>query len=126
MFKPQQRQESKSPLLIHLLCHSTIEIKVVTVLTRHSYWDFEAVPFIVSVCYHREKEYDYRLHFLFFRFDTGWVVKIGRGLDIYKAAESKFSIGFCDFDLRPCHQTTIDIFNRKYMKDSVDTAEDTV
>lgn len=64
--------------------------------------------------------------FLIFRFDTGWVVKIGRGLDIYKAAESKFSIGFCDFDLRPCHQTTIDIFNRKYMKDSVDTAEDTV
>lgn len=54
------------------------------------------------------------------------MVKIGRGLDIYKAAESKFSIGFCDFDLRPCHQTTIDIFNRKYMKDSVDTAEDTV
>lgn len=67
-----------------------------------------------------------RLHILFFRFDTGWVVKIGRGLDIYKAAESKFSIGFCDFDLRPCHQTTVDIFNRKYMKDSVDTAEDTV
>lgn len=66
------------------------------------------------------------MHILFFRFDTGWVVKIGRGLDIYKAAESKFSIGFCDFDLRPCHQTTIDIFNRKYMKDSVDTAEDTV
>lgn len=71
-------------------------------------------------------KYSDTLHDREIRFDTGWVVKIGRGLDIYKAAESKFSIGFCDFDLRPCHQTTVDIFNRKYMKDSVDTAEDTV
>ena len=61
--------------------------------------------------------------FCSFRFDTGWVVKIGRGLDIYKPTENKFSIGFCDFDLRPCHQTTVDMFNRKYMKDSNDAPE---
>ena len=51
------------------------------------------------------------------RFDNGWVIKIGRGLDIYKPTENKFSIGFCDFDLRPCHETTVDIFHRKSVRD---------
>lgn len=55
-----------------------------------------------------------------FRFNTGWIVKIGRGLDIYKATDTKFSIGFCDFDLRPCHKTTIDIFHSKSINKSND------
>lgn len=63
----------------------------------------DVVLFIVSVCYYWEKEYDYRLYILFFRFDIGWVVKIGRGLDIYKVVESKFFIGFCDFDFWLCY-----------------------
>ncbi|XP_062616833.1 MIT domain-containing protein 1-like [Saccostrea cucullata] len=71
-------------------------------------------------------KYSDTLHDREIRFDTGWVVKIGRGLDIYKAAGSKFSIGFCDFDLRPCHKTTVDIFNRKYVKDTSDSAEGSV
>ncbi|CAF5105244.1 unnamed protein product, partial [Rotaria magnacalcarata] len=43
--------------------------------------------------------------------NNGWIVKIGRGLDFYKPPESKLSIGYYDLDLRPCHQTTIDIFH---------------
>ena len=43
---------------------------------------------------------------------SGWVIKIGRGLDIYKATKGKFVIGQFDQDLRPCHETTVDIFNK--------------
>ena len=41
---------------------------------------------------------------------NGWIIKIGRGLDIYKPAIGKTVIGQYDFDLRPCLETTIDIF----------------
>lgn len=58
------------------------------------------------------------LHDREIRLDTGWVIKIGRGLDIFKACD-KFHIGFCDLDLRHCHETTVDIFNKKYLKTSV-------
>ena len=47
----------------------------------------------------------------FFRLNTGWIIKIGRGLDIYKAPKSKWSPGCYDFDLRPCLETTIDIYH---------------
>ena len=57
------------------------------------------------------------IHF-YFRFNNGWIVKIGRGLDIYKATDSKFSIGYCDFDLRKCHATTVDIFHSKHLNKS--------
>ncbi|XP_076467702.1 MIT domain-containing protein 1-like [Babylonia areolata] len=62
-------------------------------------------------------QYSSTLHDREIRFDTGWVIKIGRGLDIYKPTENKFCIGFCDFDLRLCHETTVDIFHRKFVKD---------
>ncbi|ESO88500.1 hypothetical protein LOTGIDRAFT_219231 [Lottia gigantea] len=62
-------------------------------------------------------QYSTTLHDREIRLDTGWVIKIGRGLDIYKGVD-KFAVGFCDFDLRPCHETTIDVFHRKNMKGS--------
>ena len=43
---------------------------------------------------------------------NGWVVNLGRGLDIYKPAKGKTVIGQFDFDLRPCLETTIDIFHK--------------
>uniref|UniRef100_V9L6N3 MIT domain-containing protein 1-like protein n=1 Tax=Callorhinchus milii TaxID=7868 RepID=V9L6N3_CALMI len=52
------------------------------------------------------------------RFNNGWVIKIGRGLDYFKKTQSKFSIGYCDFDLRHCHETTVDIFHTKHTKNS--------
>ncbi|MAH39737.1 MAG: hypothetical protein CL873_04335 [Dehalococcoidales bacterium] len=34
------------------------------------------------------------------RLDNGWIIKIGRGFDIYQKPEDWFSIGSSDFDLR--------------------------
>ncbi|XP_068780265.1 MIT domain-containing protein 1 isoform X2 [Struthio camelus] len=50
------------------------------------------------------------------RFNSGWMIKIGRGLDYFKKPQGRFSIGYCDFDLRPCHETTVDVFHTKHTK----------
>lgn len=47
------------------------------------------------------------------RFNTGWLVKVGRGLDIYKPPQGKIVLGYFDLDLRQCLETTVDIFYRK-------------
>ncbi|KAI5702470.1 MIT domain-containing protein 1 [Diaphorina citri] len=40
-----------------------------------------------------------------------WVIKIGRGLDIF-CHVPEFSIGFTDLSLRPCKETVVNIFHR--------------
>ncbi|NXQ29879.1 MITD1 protein, partial [Alaudala cheleensis] len=50
------------------------------------------------------------------RFNNGWMIKIGRGLDYFKKPQGCFSIGYCDFDLRPCRETTVDVFHTKHTK----------
>ncbi|NXK58742.1 MITD1 protein, partial [Sylvietta virens] len=50
------------------------------------------------------------------RFNNGWMIKIGRGLDYFKKPQGRFSIGYCDFDLRPCYETTVDVFHTKHTK----------
>ena len=47
------------------------------------------------------------------KLDTGWIIKIGRGLDIYKPPEGKMVLGYFDLDLRKCLETTVDIFYQK-------------
>lgn len=42
------------------------------------------------------------------RFDNGWTVKIGRGLDIYHKPESN-STSTYDYHIRECKKTTVDI-----------------
>jgi ATP-dependent Lon protease len=44
---------------------------------------------------------------------NGFTIKIGRGLDFYQApgAKPNLWIGRFDYDLRPCLETTIDIFD---------------
>lgn len=59
----------------------------------------------------------YKFH-LSYSLGNGWIVKIGRGLDYFKPTDSKFSIGAMDYDLRPCHETTVDIFHGKDVKHS--------
>lgn len=49
---------------------------------------------------------------------SGWIIKIGRGLDFFKAPENKFCLGVYDLDLRPCHETTVDIVHSKNVKQS--------
>lgn len=43
-------------------------------------------------------------------FSNGWIVKVGRGLDIYYAPESWASVGASNFNLRKCRQTKVDVF----------------
>jgi len=50
------------------------------------------------------------------------VIQIGRGLDIFKAADSKFSIGFCDMRLRRCYETTVNIFHRSHARTTASSA----
>lgn len=57
--------------------------------------------------------WDQRLHDREIRIDNGWVVKIGRGLDIYQRPLSKFEIGSSDLLLRKCLETKVDIYRRK-------------
>jgi ATP-dependent Lon protease len=44
------------------------------------------------------------------KLDNGWLIKIGRGFDIYQKPDNWFSIGSNDFALRPCLETKVDIF----------------
>ena len=53
------------------------------------------------------------LHDREIRFDNGWVVKIGRGLDIYNKPESWVSVEASDFSLRRCRLTKVDVFRQK-------------
>lgn len=58
-----------------------------------------------------EFRFDSHLHDRRIRLDNGWVIKIGRGFDIYQKIERPRSgLGMNDFDLRPCLETTVDIF----------------
>uniref|UniRef100_A0A8C6UAL6 MIT, microtubule interacting and transport, domain containing 1 n=1 Tax=Neogobius melanostomus TaxID=47308 RepID=A0A8C6UAL6_9GOBI len=61
-------------------------------------------------------DYSSTIHDREIRFDNGWIIKIGRGLDFFKRPKGRFSIGYCDYDLRQCHETTVDIFHTKHTK----------
>ena len=60
-------------------------------------------------------EYSQSLHDREIKLSNGWIIKIGRGLDYFKKAD-KFTLGFHNMSLRRCHETTIDIFHKKYVK----------
>jgi ATP-dependent Lon protease len=53
------------------------------------------------------------LHDREIRLDNGWVVKIGRGLDIYQKPQSWYELGASDLNLRKCLETKVDIFRVK-------------
>ncbi|MCP1913386.1 ATP-dependent Lon protease [Bradyrhizobium elkanii] len=51
-----------------------------------------------------------KMHDREIRLDTGWVIKIGRGLDFYQRPGSWFEVGANDLSLRKCLETKVDIF----------------
>lgn len=53
---------------------------------------------------------DPNMHDREIRIDTGWVIKIGRGLDFYQKPGSWFEVGVNDLSLRKCLETKVDIF----------------
>lgn len=65
---------------------------------------------------HLNITYSSTIHDREIRFDNGWIIKIGRGLDYFKKPKGRFSIGYCDYDLRECHETTVDVFHSKHTK----------
>jgi len=50
------------------------------------------------------------LHDREIRLDNGWIVKIGRGLDLFQKPGSWFEVGAHDLTLRKCLETKVDIF----------------
>ena len=62
-------------------------------------------------------EFSQTLHDRLIRLNTGWVIKLGRGLDIYKNSKSKWSLGYYDMDLRPCLQTSLDIYHGNFTQE---------
>ncbi|XP_067629988.1 MIT domain-containing protein 1-like [Eurosta solidaginis] len=44
---------------------------------------------------------------------NGYIIKIGRGLNFFKARNSRYSLGLCDYDFRKCRQTDVDIWRAK-------------
>jgi ATP-dependent Lon protease len=52
------------------------------------------------------------LHDREIRFNNGWTIKIGRGLDIYQRPDDWFQLGANDLDLRPCMETTVDVYRK--------------
>lgn len=59
-----------------------------------------------------EIAYSPTLHDREIRFSNGWIVKLGRGLDYFQKPKGPFTIGFNDFDLRPCLETTIEMYHK--------------
>ena len=57
-----------------------------------------------------EFEFNANLHDREIRIDNGWIVKIGRGLDIYQRPDGWFSLGAHDLALRKCLETKVDIY----------------
>jgi len=57
-----------------------------------------------------EVEFNPAMHDREIRLDTGWAIKIGRGLDFYQKPTSWFEIGANDLSLRKCLETKVDIF----------------
>uniref|UniRef100_A0A672K800 MITD1 C-terminal phospholipase D-like domain-containing protein n=1 Tax=Sinocyclocheilus grahami TaxID=75366 RepID=A0A672K800_SINGR len=60
--------------------------------------------------------YSSTIHDREIRFNNGWIIKIGRGLDYFKKPKGRFSVGYCDYDFRECHETTVDVFHTKHTK----------
>lgn len=44
------------------------------------------------------------------KLNNGWLIKVGRGFDIFQKPDNWFMIGANDHDLRPCLETKVDIF----------------
>lgn len=60
-----------------------------------------------------EIKFNPKIHDREIRLDNGWVIKIGRGLDLYQKPSSWFEIGANDLSLRRCLETKVDIFHVK-------------
>lgn len=106
-----------------LLCKSKAKVKTILLNTGQDDMESERTRQIQALTQIQSSLEQYNINLVVnfnkahdreIRFNNGWIIKIGRGLDYFKATPSKYSVGFCDYDLRKCYQTTVNIFNTKY------------
>lgn len=50
--------------------------------------------------------------------NSGWIIKLGRGLDYFKPVEDELSFGYSNLNVRECLETTISITFSKKIKQS--------
>ena len=62
---------------------------------------------------HLEVQTNSKLHDREVRLSSGWIIKIGRGFDIYQKPDDWLTVGANDLALRPCLETTVDTFLSK-------------
>lgn len=55
-------------------------------------------------------DFNQRLHDRTIKLDNGWVIEIGRGLDIYQKPQSWYEVGVNDLNLRRCLETNVNIY----------------
>lgn len=53
--------------------------------------------------------FDDKIHDRELRTDTGWCIRIGRGLDIYQRTDTWIQIGATNLNVRPCMETKVSI-----------------
>jgi ATP-dependent Lon protease len=53
--------------------------------------------------------FDSKIHDRELRTDTGWSIRIGRGLDIYQRTDTWIQIGATNLNVRPCMETKVSI-----------------
>jgi ATP-dependent Lon protease len=103
------------------LAVQTGTIKKITLVTAtdHDYQKAEVEPKFQSLTESLADsgvEFSYRfddkIHDRELRTDTGWNIRIGRGLDIYQRTDSWIQIGASNLDLRPCMETKVSIFRQ--------------
>jgi ATP-dependent Lon protease len=51
-----------------------------------------------------------KLHDREIRFDNGWIIKIGRGLEFFQKPDGWFTVGATDLNLRRCLETKVDVY----------------
>jgi ATP-dependent Lon protease len=81
----------------------------------------DALPKLVSIA-DSLKQYDTELeikesatlHDRAVRLSNGWMIKIGRGFDLYQKPDDWLQIGANDLDLRPCLETNVDVIRASF------------
>jgi ATP-dependent Lon protease len=101
------------------LCVQVGTIKKVTLITGadHDYQKAEVEPKFKTLADSLADggvefvwRFDDKIHDRELRTDTGWHVRIGRGLDIYQRTDSWIQIGATNLNVRPCMETKVSIF----------------
>jgi ATP-dependent Lon protease len=100
------------------LCVQVGTIKKITLITgtEHEYQQAEIEPKFKSLAESLADtgvefiwRFDNKIHDRELRTDTGWNIRIGRGLDIYQRTDTWIQIGASNLNVRPCMETKVSI-----------------